>query len=861
MELLVLIAIVIIIVLINKNNSLKDELNQRGNFCPKCGFDLRTKPNHDTSHSTNEVSDEKEVVPASQNVEARVNTPTPVSVEKKKIDDKEIKNSLILITGAVLIIIAAIVFLTSTWEFTLDIVKTIVIFLMFGVFLAGSHIAKEYLGLEKISKAFIYIAFSYLPLALFSISLFGLLGHYLSYEGPGKYVYLAISSIILSIVYYLYMKKNNDTLIAIYSLVFQLLSCTFIGLFIKEDVHLVLLILSLFVILINSLHFDYIFKSKEFDLRSIVVLTILLLVGLVVYAYNLSFFYLLALIVNIFNLYYLLVDELKEDNYQKLFDYLSVGMIIYGSLIVPNIFNLGTTPYIYEACLLIGVLITLGINYFRNRFNIINYLTFGIPAFIIYFIAIAEEYFYTYLFIILLLFISIIYYSFKNNKFLSITIPILGFITIFNILTEININIIYFIPFLLIYLIVNMIEIKDKALKVTTNVTSIVGICIGYFIAFVEFENPTTLIITAIITLAFYSIYSIKNKTLGKVFSYILINFMVACLFDYFNLTLDYSQYIFPVSLLIMFALECFDKKGIKSGQVLIIIQSFFTFITLIGYEDINMIIPYIISLLVFILFLYRNKLNYTWLYLPVITIDFNFIANFNSENIIYIVMPILIFGALTYYTYYSKRMDMGILTLVHLALLSCIGLDEHIPAVMFILIAGILFYLFRKDKFKFLLYLSIFILYGIIIMDLEIDSITLFDLGSFIVFYVICSRDIIAKHTNSYKVFEYIVLIILNFAAIGSFIDEADGMLFVGLLLVLCILGYVKKWGPIFITSLIFILINMIILTRMFWLSIPWWVYLLLVGSILIGFAIRNEMVEKKDSNKIKEFMKDLNM
>ena len=235
MELLVLIAIVIIIVLINKNNSLKDELNQRGNFCPKCGFDLRTKTNHDTSHSTSEVIDKKEEVPASQNVEARVNTPTTVSVEKKKIDDKEIKNSLILITGAVLIIIAAIVFLTSTWEFTLDIVKTIVIFLMFGVFLAGSHIAKKYLGLEKISKAFLYIAFSYLPLALFSICLFGLLGHYLSYEGAGKYVYLAISSIILSIVYYLYMKKNNDTLIAIYSLVFQLLSCTFIGLFIKEE--------------------------------------------------------------------------------------------------------------------------------------------------------------------------------------------------------------------------------------------------------------------------------------------------------------------------------------------------------------------------------------------------------------------------------------------------------------------------------------------------------------------------------------------------------------------------------------------------------------------------------------------------
>ena len=145
--------------------------------------------------------------------------------------------------------------------------------------------------------------------------------------------------------------------------------------------------------------------------------------------------------------------------------------------------------------------------------------------------------------------------------------------------------------------------------------------------------------------------------------------------------------------------------------------------------------------------------------------------------------------------------------------------------------------------------------------MDLGLDNLTLFDLGSFVVFYVICSRDIFIKHTNSYKVFEYIVLIILNLIAIGSFVDEADGMLFVGLLLVLSILGYVKKWGPIFITSLVFILINMVILTRMFWLSIPWWVYLLLVGSILIGFAIRNEMVEKKDSNKIKDFMKKLDM
>ena len=858
MVLLVIVAIVIIVILINKNNSLKDELDHRGNFCPKCGFDLRTKPNHNTSHNTSDVLEKKEEVPAPQNVEARVNTPTPVSIEKKKIDDKEIKNSLILITGAVLIIIAAIVFLTSTWEFTLDIVKTMVIFLMFGVFLAGSHIAKKYLGLEKISKAFIYIAFSYLPLALFSICLFGLLGHYLSYQGAGKYVYLAISSIILSIVYYLYMKKNNDVLIAIYSLVFQLLSCAFIGLFIKEDIHLVILLLSLFVLLINSLHFDYRFKSKEFDLRSIVVLTILLLVGLVVYAYNFSFFYLLALIVNIFNLYYLLVDELKEEKYQKIFDYSSIGMIIYGCLLIPTIFNLGTNVYMYEASLLVGALLTFGINYFRNRFNIVNYLTFSVPALFVYLAAVTDGFKYTYLFIIILFFISIIYYLFKKNGALSVIIPILGLIAIFDVFVQIDINSIYFIPFLLIYIAINLVNLKDKALETTTIVTSIIGLVISYLIVLVDFNNPIFLIITGVILLAFYFIYIFKNKVVSKVFAYILVNLFIVGLFDILNL-FDYSQYILPAAMLILFGLEFVDKKNPKAGNVLIIIESFVTFIVLMAVD--NMIIPYIISLLVFILFLYKNKLNYTWLYLPVVTVDFNFIADFDKGNVLYIIMPIIMFGLLTYYTYYSKRKDIGILTLVHLALLSCIGLDEHIPAVMFILIAGLLFYLFRKDKFKFLLYLSIFILYGIIIMDLGLDNLTLFDLGSFVVFYVICSRDIFIKHTNSYKVFEYIVLIILNLIAIGSFVDEADGMLFVGLLLVLSILGYVKKWGPIFITSLVFILINMVILTRMFWLSIPWWVYLLLVGSILIGFAIRNEMVEKKDSNKIKDFMKKLDM
>ena len=86
--------------------------------------------------------------------------------------------------------------------------------------------------------------------------------------------------------------------------------------------------------------------------------------------------------------------------------------------------------------------------------------------------------------------------------------------------------------------------------------------------------------------------------------------------------------------------------------------------------------------------------------------------------------------------------------------------------------------------------------------------------------------------------------------------------MLFVLLLLALSIIGYIKRWGPIFLVSIIFILVNTFILTREFWFDLPWWVYLLLVGTILISFAVRNELYEKnKNTNSLKDIDKKIDL
>ena len=78
------------------------------------------------------------------------------------------------------------------------------------------------------------------------------------------------------------------------------------------------------------------------------------------------------------------------------------------------------------------------------------------------------------------------------------------------------------------------------------------------------------------------------------------------------------------------------------------------------------------------------------------------------------------------------------------------------------------------------------------------------------------------------------------------------DGIQFVFLLTTIVVTSYILKFGPIFIVSLIAILINVLLLTRTFWLTIPWWIYILVVGSILIIFSIYNEINTNKEKSKV---------
>ena len=104
---------------------------------------------------------------------------------KREKQERETKNTTILITGAILIVLAAIVFLMSTWNTVSNIVKTVVLVLLIGVFLGASKIAKEKFKLEKASNTFFYLSMAYIPICLIYCSRFGLFGKYFSIYGDG----------------------------------------------------------------------------------------------------------------------------------------------------------------------------------------------------------------------------------------------------------------------------------------------------------------------------------------------------------------------------------------------------------------------------------------------------------------------------------------------------------------------------------------------------------------------------------------------------------------------------------------------------------------------------------------------------
>jgi hypothetical protein len=149
----------------------------------------------------------------------------PLTAEEKT----RLSNTILIITGAILIVLASIIFLATGWETMNGIFKTLILFGIQMIFSLFAYISNKKLDIPKIGKMFSYLTLAFVPIILLSLSFFELVGDYFSISGDGFSYYVGISLIVSDLVYKIYGKIKKDLFTKRCSLVVEALAILFIA--------------------------------------------------------------------------------------------------------------------------------------------------------------------------------------------------------------------------------------------------------------------------------------------------------------------------------------------------------------------------------------------------------------------------------------------------------------------------------------------------------------------------------------------------------------------------------------------------------------------------------------------------------
>ncbi len=96
--------------------------------------------------------------------------------------------NIVLIIGVLFIVLAGLIFATTSWAYLHNFVKVIIVSSLVIVFFATSILADTKLQLKQTGIAFYTLGSIFLPIAVVAIGYFNLLGNWFSLYGAGRYV-------------------------------------------------------------------------------------------------------------------------------------------------------------------------------------------------------------------------------------------------------------------------------------------------------------------------------------------------------------------------------------------------------------------------------------------------------------------------------------------------------------------------------------------------------------------------------------------------------------------------------------------------------------------------------------------------
>lgn len=837
---LTIICIIIIIILAVQLNSKDNEilkLKQENELLHKNIFKMATQLNGDSipeeKSSQNEEKKEEKVIEE---------LPSPKLKETNELTNR---NTLILITGSVFIILSAILFLTSTWNIISNLAKTLILVLFIFVFLGISYFAEEKLKIEKTAKAFFYIGMAYIPISLISIAYLKLLGNYFS-TVPGIFIYLTATFIITSIIYIIASEKSNKLTYASY--LSQILAVVNLSCFLSDKGELTILLVTIYniAILIKNIYSE---KKESYNIEKISTLTIATILTIWISTYlikntTIPIFLVISIILLCISTFYRAKNNKTYHGLNTLLLLLSVPAII-------NQFSLSTT--LQEIIFLLTIILV----YIKNE---IDKDQADAPDWLLIIITMLSLFVSTlltnHIWISIIVTITAIiiniyrYIRVKWNIHIVLAIWLLA-LTYYLIISKFSLDFPVFVLLLTITEIIKyfvMKKIKENSLKdaieINSNIILLPSLSLFAWLYVLE-GNSGMIIIPIIMMVMSYLNYKEQRKNYHVLITYMASVTLLETLIN--MLTLPIPHYL---SFIII---SCFAviSKLIKNTplQEPLVFKFFYTlslFIMIVLQTNTSFLLTIITILLTC---LYNKKqekdniltnVSYVALTLIVYAEEVTF-WNMTLNPVVSLII-IIIWMTKGYLRKERKITDWLALTYI---LLDYIIYPLSTYYTTILLIAWSIANFDNTKKYnnavKLVLYFSGLWLYTSIIKHCNLDQITVINLlGYFTCLYLI-TRTII--HKENRPAIEAIGTIILSLIAIPMYHNQLDGILFVTFLILMMVISYWKKIESTFYTSLVFIIINIFLLTRKFWFSLPWWLYLLVVGIGLILFATNNEL------------------
>lgn len=173
--------------------------------------------------------------------------------EEHTLTKEEKQTSILLNLGVALIILSGIILITTKWNVITPIIKLAILAFFAVLFLILSNISNKKLKIELLEKKYWLLSMLFIILTVIANGYFKTFSDWFSYTGLGKNLYIAFTSIIISLLAEITQKKYEKNIYKNISYIGIVTSISFILLQINIKIEIVLIILSVLFLLGNLL--------------------------------------------------------------------------------------------------------------------------------------------------------------------------------------------------------------------------------------------------------------------------------------------------------------------------------------------------------------------------------------------------------------------------------------------------------------------------------------------------------------------------------------------------------------------------------------------------------------------------------